>query len=99
MNEIEAVERMPLVLDSAIHMHTALFAGMALNGRFGIHDSQLVFICRDADVVARNNCNLREQRAVWFPAPGTTANMVMRTLSLDLYLDFFLRTATQQRPA
>jgi hypothetical protein len=50
MHEIEAVERMRLVLDAAVHMHAAAGAGMTLDGRVGVDDLQLLRMGGDLDL-------------------------------------------------
>ena len=77
MNEVEAMEGMLGVLDPAIHVNTAIPAGMALNGGGAIHDLELVTIRRNAHAVAAHDRDLREQCAVGLPALRATANMVM----------------------
>jgi hypothetical protein len=60
VNEVEAMEGMLGVLDPAIHVNTAIPAGMALNGGGAIHDLELVTIRRNAHVVASHDRDLRE---------------------------------------
>src|SRR5437879_11266069 len=42
VDEVEAIERVPLVLDAAVHMRAADLAGVALDRRRRIDDLQLV---------------------------------------------------------
>jgi hypothetical protein len=90
---------MALVLDPAIHVDAALFAGMPLNGRLGIHDCELVPVRLDAQVVAPYDGDLREQRPFRFPALGAAAHVIVCALPFDRYLDLVLRAIAQQRPA
>jgi hypothetical protein len=95
MNKIESVERMALVLDPAIHVDTALGAGMALNGCLGIHNRKLVSVSRDTDVVTRYDSSLREQRPFRFPALSTATYVIVRALPFDRHRDLFLRAIAQ----
>jgi hypothetical protein len=38
MDKIEAVERVLRIFDAAVHVHAAIFAGVPLDGRIGVHD-------------------------------------------------------------
>src|SRR6185295_10411098 len=87
MDEVEAVERMRLVLDAAVHMGTAHLAGVALDGRRGIYDLQLVAVFRHFHVVARHNGDHRKSCALWLPAFGAAAGMVMSDVAGDGNLD------------
>jgi hypothetical protein len=58
MHEVQAVERMRLVLDATEHVHAAADAGMALDCRIGIDDLQLLFVGGDLDFVARDDGDL-----------------------------------------
>src|SRR3989442_13008617 len=90
---------MALVLDPAVHVHAALLAGMALDGRLGIDDRELVAVRLDAQVVASHDGDLREQRPFGFPALGAAAHVIVRGLPLDRYLDLVLRAVAKQRAA
>src|SRR5688500_10709295 len=96
MYEIQAVERMPAVLDPAVQVYAAAFAGVALNRRFRVDDGQLVRVRGDADFVARYYRHDREQRAFGLPAFGATASMVVRRLGLDGDFDRVRRTLADQ---
>ena len=97
VNEIKAIKRMAFILNPAVHVNAALLASMALNGGFGIHYCELVFVSCDADVVPRNDGNLRKQSARWFPAFRAAANVIVRTLPFNRYFDFFLCAGASQR--
>ena len=53
MDEIKAIKRMLGILDAAVHVNTALTAGVALNGRVRIDDGELLRILAHAQLVAR----------------------------------------------
>src|SRR5205809_7793912 len=80
VDKIETVERMLRVLDAAIHVHAAIFAGVPLDGRIGIHDLELVCILGNTQLVARHNRHLREQRAFRLPAFGASAYVIIGAL-------------------
>src|SRR5215831_1112842 len=75
MDKIEPVERMLCVLDAAIHVHPAIFAGVTLDGRIGIHDLELVGVLGNTQLVARHNRDLREHCARGLPAFGASATV------------------------
>jgi hypothetical protein len=54
VHEIEAIERMLRVLDAAVHVNPAPSASIALNGRVGIHDLELVGVVGHAQLVPRH---------------------------------------------
>src|ERR1700720_3142653 len=87
MDEVEPVKRMFRILDAAVHVNTALTAGMALNGRVGIDDGELLRILAHAQLVARHYGDLREQRARGLPAFGASAHVVIGALTSDTHLD------------
>src|ERR1700730_1919833 len=101
VDEIEAVERMLRVLDPAVHVNPAPSAGIALNGRVGIYDLELLGVISHAQLVARHHGDLREQRALGFPAFGASAYVIVRALTRDAHLDgiacaFALQRATRK---
>src|SRR5260370_41786926 len=87
MDEIEAVERMRLVLEAAIHGGAADAAGMALNRGGSIDDLELVAVFQLLHIVARNDSNHGEGGAFGFPAFGAAAGVVMRDVAGDGDLD------------
>lgn len=58
--EVEPVERVLRILDSAVHMNTAFFTGVSLNCRIRIHHGELIRIGSYAQLVARDNRHHRE---------------------------------------
>src|SRR5215813_3300035 len=76
MDKIEPVERMLCVLDAAIHVDAAIFAGVPLDGRIGIHDLELVGVLGNTQLVARHNRDLREHCARGLPAFGASADVM-----------------------
>ena len=99
MNEIEAMEGMPGVLDAAIHVNAAVLAGIAMDGGGGIRDLKLVPVRRDADAVARHDRDLRKQRAFGLPALRAAAYVIVRALRTDRHLDGILTAVARKGPA
>src|SRR5712672_4021126 len=62
MDEVEAVERMRLVLDAAVHMGAADLAGVPLDRRRGVDDLKLVAVLKHAHAVAWHHRDHREGR-------------------------------------
>jgi hypothetical protein len=87
MHEIETMERMDFVFDAADHVRAAGGAGVALDGRAGIDDRQLLSMRNDVDLLAGNDGDLREQGAFRLPALGATACVVERGLGLACHFD------------
>src|SRR5579859_751977 len=87
MDEVEAIEGMALVLDAAIHMRAADLAGIALDHRGRIDDLQLVAVLEHRHVLTGYHGDDREHRALWLPAFGATAGVIMRHVALDADLD------------
>jgi len=77
MDEVEAVERMRLVLDAAVHMRAAALQ-RALDRRRGINDVKLVAVFKNGHVVARHNGD-DEKIAPSASSICTAAGMVMAT--------------------
>jgi hypothetical protein len=99
MDEIQPEKWMILVFDSAVHVNATPGAGVALNGRGCIHDRQPIFVGGDANLVTRHHRDLREHRALGFPALGTATDVIMCTLRADRYLDGILIALAHQRRA
>src|SRR3954469_14844180 len=78
---------MVLVLDAAVHMSAAGLAGVSLDRGGRIDDLQLVLIGRYGHVIARRDGNHRKRGACRLPAFGTAAQVVVRTVALDLHDD------------
>src|SRR6266700_638260 len=87
MDEVEAVERMRLVLDAPVHMGAADLAGVPLDRRRGVDDLKLVAVLKHAHAVARHHRDHREGRPVGFPAFGAAAGVVVGDIALDADLD------------
>src|ERR1700730_16304876 len=90
MDEVEAVERMPLVLDAAEHVGPANLAGMPLDRCRSVDDVKLVAVLKNAHVVARHNGDHRKDRALRLPAFGAATGMVVGDIPLDADLDRLL---------
>ena len=99
MNEIQAVEGMVGVHNSAIHMNAAVLAGMALDDGGGIHDLKLILVRRYAKVVARHDRDLRKQCTFRLPALRAAAHVVVCALPIDRHLDRVLIAMARKRPA
>jgi len=99
MDEVEAVERMPLVLDAAIHMRATGLAGMPLDCRRSIDDVKLVTIFEHLHIVARDDGDDGEGRPVGFPAFGAAAGVVVGDIAYDADLDWLALAFTDEGPA
>jgi hypothetical protein len=77
-------------------MHTAGFAGMALNGGRRINDPQFVGVGGHFDAVPGYHRNLGKQRARGFPTLAATAHMVMSALRSHGNLHLIMLTVTVQ---
>src|SRR4051794_3669539 len=82
MNEIDTKQRMVLVVDAPVHVHTALLARVALDRGARIGHLQLLLVGRDREVGARRHRNLREERAGGLPALRATAYVIVCALAL-----------------
>src|SRR6185436_20104042 len=80
VDEVEPIERMTLVLDAAVHVRAAARACIALNHRVAVDDLQLLLYGGDLDLVARDDCDHRKNRARGLPALGAAANMIVSSL-------------------
>src|SRR5579871_2715361 len=87
VEEIEAIERVLLVLDAPVHVYTATGTGIALDRRLLVDDLELVGIRRHRDLVASANANNGESRPLRLPALGTAARMVERDVRSDTHRD------------
>jgi hypothetical protein len=85
------------ILDAAIHVHPAIFAGVTLDGRIGIHDLELVGVLGNTQLVARHNRDLREHCARGLPAFGASAYVIVGALGRNGYLDGIARTLARKR--
>jgi hypothetical protein len=86
---------MALVLDPAIHVDAALFAGMPLNSGLGVHHRKFVPVRLDAEIFTRDDGDLRKERAFRLPTFRAAAHMIVRALAFDRYLDLVLRAIAQ----
>ena len=94
MDEVQSEERMLFVLDAVVHVYTAIFAGVSLDGGFRIDDRQFVRIRGHADFIAGHNRDLGEQRAGRFPAFRAAADVVVDALAVDRHGNFLVGTVT-----
>src|SRR4030095_752450 len=97
MNEVQSIKRVILVVDAPVHVDAASGARVALDDGIRVDDLELVLVRRHPEIVARRHCNLRKERPARFPAPRTTANVVVRGLTLDRYGDLVVGTLAGQR--
>src|SRR5207342_3828956 len=85
MDEVEAMERVVLVFDAAVHVYATALAGVALDGGRVIDGAELLFVSGDADLVARHHADDRERGALGLPAFGAAAGVVVRNLRIDFH--------------
>jgi hypothetical protein len=99
MDEVKSVERMVLVLDSAIHMNAAARAGVPLDRGPRIHSLQLVRVLRDLQVVSRDDRDDGKLRSGRFPALRAPTRMIIgdRAFNFDFYR--ILRAFADECPA
>jgi glutathione S-transferase len=94
VHEVETVEQVRLVLDSAVHVHAAAAARVALDRRIRIDDLELLRIGADAQVVAADHRDLHEGRARRLPALRAATDVVVRRVALETDGDGRLRICT-----
>lgn len=69
---------------------------MSLNKRRSIGNGKLVAIFNYCDFFMRNNSYNGENRAVWFPAFGAAASMIVRNLTFNTNFHRPVRTGTNE---
>src|SRR5271156_3562410 len=84
------------VFDTAEHVGAAGLTYMTLDGLGRIEHAELVAVLRDLDLVFRHDRDHREQYALRSPAQGAAADMVVRDLRADRYLDGLIRALAGQ---
>src|SRR5437867_13239354 len=99
MDEVNSIQRVILVVDASVHMHAAILARVALDGRVRVYNLQFVLICSHAEVVARHDRDLREQGPARLPALRAAADVAMGALTLDRYGNLVVGTFAIQRAA
>src|SRR6202048_2250637 len=99
MDEVETIERMPLVLDAAVHMRPAILAGVALDRRRRVDNLQLVAVFENRHAVARDNSDDRKGGALRLPAFGAAAGMIVGDIALDANLYRPVLALTDKRAA
>src|SRR6202521_708399 len=87
MNEVQAIERMRLVLNAPEHMRAADPACMPLDRRRRIYDFELVAVFQHRHIVARDDGDDSKGRTVRFPAFAAAASVVVRDIAFDADLD------------
>src|ERR1700737_3323264 len=87
MNEVQAIERMRLVLNAPEHMRAADPACMPLDRCRRIYDFELVAIFQHRHIVARDDGDDSKGRTVRFPAFAAAAGVVVRDIAFDADLD------------
>src|SRR5260370_1264233 len=85
MDEVEAIERMRLVLDAPVHMGAADLAGVPLDRRRGVDDLKLVAVLKHAHAVAWHHRDHREGRPFGFPAFGAAASVDLGDIAIHAY--------------
>src|SRR5258706_2408420 len=96
VDEVQAVERVLVVLYAAIQVYAAAGTGMALDRRVGVDDLQFVAVLGDADLVTRNNRDDRKIGALGLPALGAAAGMIVRGLRTNADFDGIRRALADQ---
>ena len=76
MHKVQAVEGM-LNFNASIHVHFAVFAGVALDHCVLVDDVEFAFACGDGDGGAGDNAYDAEDCAGGFPAFGAAARVVV----------------------
>ena len=87
------------VLDPAVHVNAAAFAGVALNGSSGIDDRELVRVFGHRQLIARDDRHDREQCARRLPTLGAAAGVIVGGLRVDRDFDRILRAFAEQSTA
>src|SRR5262245_54453596 len=87
------------VLDPAVHVHATTGTRVALNGRIGVHDLELVRPLRHPELVARDDGDLRERRPGGLPTFCAAADVVIGALTRDAHLDGIARAPADKRAA
>jgi hypothetical protein len=72
-------------------------AGMALNNRRIVNDSELLRVCGDADIRPWHDRDHGEFGTLRFPAFTATTSVVMKCLSIDGNFDFIGGAQALQR--
>ena len=85
MDEIEAIEGMISILDTAEHVDAANLACMPLNRGRRIDDLKLIGIRCHSQVLARYNSNHGKQGPLRLPTLGAATQMIVGAVTL--YLD------------
>lgn len=78
---------------------TPPLAGVALDHRTLVDDRQLVAVPGDRDLLARDDTDDRERRALGLPAFGAAARMVVRDVAVDRHRDGAVGAMTAERTA
>ena len=68
-------------------MDATVLTSSAKNGGIGFLHSELVLVLGDFDVFIRGDSYDREESAIWLPALGVSACMVVKDVPLDLEFD------------
>lgn len=95
--KIEALERMVL-LDTPEEVHTAVLAGIALNGSFFVHNRKLRGIRCHRDGVSGYNTNNGEERTGWLPTFGAPTGVVVGNIASQSDLDLVGGAAAVELP-
>src|SRR5690606_25067907 len=95
--KVEAVERMAGVFNAAVHMNTAIPAGITLDRCGRIDNRQLVAIGGNADTVPAHGGVWSNGCTCGFPAFASAANMVMSRLRGTCTFDRIAGTFTCER--
>lgn len=86
MHKVEALERV-VDVDTTEEMHTALFAGVALDSRRLVDDSKFIAVGCDGDFVFWDDANDGEEGAFRFPAFRAATGVIKGHVAIERYFD------------
>ena len=74
-----------VLFDAAVHVHAAVFAGVALDHGGLVDDLEFVLARANRQFVYRDDCDDAEQRTVGLPALGAAAGVVELDVRVERY--------------
>lgn len=98
VNKVEAVEGV-FLFDAAVHVDTAVGAGVTLDDGGGVDDLELGGVGLDGDIVARNDTDDGEKGAGGLPALGAATGVVVGDVALQRDNDLVGRAAALESSA
>src|SRR5262245_18272027 len=97
MDEVEAIERMRLVLDAAVHVYASLGTCLTLEWYARMDDLGLLPVRGDVELFTPHDCHQRERRAMRFPAARAAANVIEGAIGAYAHRDCTLRALAGER--